>query len=237
MSFILDALRKSELARERRALPGYVELPASRSAPSRLPLILGAIAVLLVVNVAVLTVVLLKRSPSGVAPTPATSNVSMRASEQGPASAPATHRTETLPENPTAPATPARELRPLQSEAQDDEPIDVPEPIAPPPRAVARATGGNQTPPPTAAGNARTLRADPDVPLLVELSPAALTGLPRLNLDLLVYSEEPKQRFVMVNGQRLREGDNSREGVVLEHIRMNGAVMNYHGTRFLLTRE
>jgi hypothetical protein len=39
------------------------------------------------------------------------------------------------------------------------------------------------------------------------------------------------------NGQRLREGDSSRDGMLVERIESGGAVINYRGSRFLLTRN
>ena len=53
MSFILDALRKSELERQRQSGPSIAELPVARD-DRRLPLALLAIGLLLAVNVGVL---------------------------------------------------------------------------------------------------------------------------------------------------------------------------------------
>jgi general secretion pathway protein B len=64
-----------------------------------------------------------------------------------------------------------------------------------------------------------------------------VAGLPRLNIDLHVYSGEPAQSFVMLNGQRLHEGGQLREGPILERITPDGVILNYQGTRFLLRRE
>ena len=59
MSFILDALRKSENERQRQAGPSIAELPAARAA-SRAPVILIAVGALLAVNLVVVLYWLLK---------------------------------------------------------------------------------------------------------------------------------------------------------------------------------
>jgi len=52
MSFILDALRKSEIERQRQSGPSMAEFPAARE-DRRLPVALIAIGFLLAINVAV----------------------------------------------------------------------------------------------------------------------------------------------------------------------------------------
>ena len=60
MSFILDALRKSEHERQRQAGPAIAEMPIARPA-SRLPVALGVIGALLAVNLAVLLYFMLRQ--------------------------------------------------------------------------------------------------------------------------------------------------------------------------------
>jgi general secretion pathway protein B len=62
------------------------------------------------------------------------------------------------------------------------------------------------------------------------------TQLPQLRLDLHVYGARPEERFVMINMKKLREGD-SVEGVRVESITPEGAVLSYNGSRFLLPRD
>ncbi|MGB5131752.1 MAG: hypothetical protein WBO00_03995, partial [Steroidobacteraceae bacterium] len=68
MSFILDALRKSELERRRQSGPGIAELPIARD-DRRLPWALLAIGVLLAVNVGVLLYFMLRDDATAVAAT------------------------------------------------------------------------------------------------------------------------------------------------------------------------
>ncbi|MBS0395827.1 MAG: general secretion pathway protein GspB, partial [Proteobacteria bacterium] len=70
-----------------------------------------------------------------------------------------------------------------------------------------------------------------------QLPAQATAGLPVLNIDLHVYSADPAQRFVVINGQREREGGQLKEGPTVERITPDGAILNHQGTRFLLPRE
>ena len=62
-------------------------------------------------------------------------------------------------------------------------------------------------------------------------------GVPQLHLDLHVFSTKPQERFIFVNSHKYREGDTLQEGPVVEQITQSGAVLNYRGSRFLLTRD
>jgi general secretion pathway protein B len=233
VSFILDALRKSEHARERRALPGLVDLPVSSATPAKLPLLLAGLGALLVVNVVVLSMVLLKPAAP---PAPTVAAAARPVAPEPPPAAPRPDAPQhAAAPDPAATAPPPR-TRPLDTEAgrepaaYDAEPPALPgpdpslTPTAPPGLAAIRAAPAGRV---TVGG----------VPTLNDL-PAQLTaGLPRLNLDLHVYSGEPAQRFVMLNGQRLHEGGQLREGPTLERITPDGAILSYRGTRFLLPRE
>ena len=75
------------------------------------------------------------------------------------------------------------------------------------------------------------------MPLYQELTSTPGTALPQLRLDLHVFAARPEERFVMVNMHKLREGDTLPEGVRLDSITPEGAVMTYNGTRFLLPRD
>jgi general secretion pathway protein B len=63
MSFILDALKKSELERQRQTIPGLMDAGPPERRP-RFPLWAVALVVLLGVNLAVLLIVLLRSTPS-----------------------------------------------------------------------------------------------------------------------------------------------------------------------------
>ncbi len=60
--------------------------------------------------------------------------------------------------------------------------------------------------------------------------------LPELRLTMHVYSEDPDSRFVLVNAERYREGDEVAPGVQLAEIRRDGAIMDYRQHRFLIAQ-
>jgi general secretion pathway protein B len=69
MSFILDALKKSELERQRQLVPGLVD-PARAPVRTRLPVWAVALGILLAINLGVLSYVLLRQAPSAPSGTP-----------------------------------------------------------------------------------------------------------------------------------------------------------------------
>ena len=46
-----------------------------------------------------------------------------------------------------------------------------------------------------------------------------------------------QQRFIFVNSRKYKEGDTLQEGPVIEEITPDGAVLNFRGSRFKLTRD
>jgi general secretion pathway protein B len=75
------------------------------------------------------------------------------------------------------------------------------------------------------------------VPLYQDWAASSGTSLPQLRLDLHVYAARPEERFVMINMHKLREGDSLPEGVHVDSITPEGAVLSYSGARFLLPRD
>jgi general secretion pathway protein B len=56
-------------------------------------------------------------------------------------------------------------------------------------------------------------------------------------MDLHVFSPNPADRFVMINMQRLREGEATSDGVQVDSITSEGAILSYRGERFVLHRQ
>ena len=225
MSFILDALRKSEHDRERRALPALIDRPASSATRSRLPFVLGALGVLLLINVVVVAIALL-RAPAPPPVPPANDASTTRA---------ASPRASWPPPPASARSAGAASTRPLDAEAVEREPDgDYPEP--PPARSGGEPALLASQPPLVRRAAERDDFRD-NVPSINDVAGEATAGLPPLNLDLHVYADVPAQRFVVLNGQRLHEGSHLREGPVLERITPDGVVLDYRGTRFRLPRQ
>ena len=70
-----------------------------------------------------------------------------------------------------------------------------------------------------------------------DLPYATRKALPDLSLTMHVYTPDPKQRFVVIKGDRHVEGDDLGDGVTLKEIRADGMVLDYKGTRFLYPRS
>ncbi len=265
MSFILDALKKSESDRQRQSGPALFEV---RVAPprTRLPLWAIAIALLLVLNLGVVLWMLLRHQGHAAAP-PAASASGSAAGVSGPAAvAPAgaagaagssASMGAAVPSTVPAAAAPAPASGPAAVPVAAANAVAAASPPPPvtgvtsgpsgPPAAAAAASGGESpraedyapAEEPAASGfggHVRTATAS-GVPLYQDLSSTPGTQLPQLRLDLHVFAARPEERFVMVNMHKLREGDTLPEGVRVDSITPEGAVMSYNGTRFLLPRD
>ncbi len=236
MSFILDALKKSESDRQRQNGPALFEV---KVAPRRvgLPLWAVAIGVLLGVNLIIVMWMLL-RHPA---------HPQSAGAAAAPAPVPAA----------VAPATAAPQPAPVQPASVQAAPNTS---AAPPgvPTPVANAAQAQGLPPaPAATGTTDTNPEDlapatepahllgshvqrgtaEGVPLYQDAAVVPGTHIPPLRLDLHVYAARPEERFVMINMKKLREGDTLPEGVRVESITPEGAVLSYSGSRFLLPSQ
>lgn len=70
------------------------------------------------------------------------------------------------------------------------------------------------------------------IPQLHELPPPIRREVPSLSFSMLVYSRNPAERIVRINGQVVHEGQEVSAGLKLEHITPNGAIFSYRGYRF-----
>lgn len=213
MSFILDALKKSEAERSREAGPALINM---RIVPPRrrMPLWIIALTVILLANLAVLAMVLL-RTPAGRSP----------ASSAAPVTEPAAQLAATTPAASAPAAEPANVLPP---------PVLLPEPVpareALPPVTVAPRVNPRPVPPqplPPARNE------DAQLPDATDLRLAGVT-LPELRLSLHVFDNNPASRYVLLNSKQLREGEGTGDGLVLERVTPTGVVLSFNGQRFRL---
>jgi hypothetical protein len=80
------------------------------------------------------------------------------------------------------------------------------------------------------------LAREGSVPTLEEMPQEFRASVPRLRIDVLVYSESGGDPLVFINGRKYLPGQNV-EGLVLEAIRQEGVVLNHRGERFLLRAQ
>jgi general secretion pathway protein B len=230
MSFILDALKKSEMERQRQSLPGLMDTRASPRR-NRLPLWAAALGLLLLVNLLVLAFVLWHRSaPAARAP---------RTADAAP-----THSADAAP-------PPANHFSPL-----DSAPVYAPEiPVtaadkSPAPALPARSgdavrSDGSAGSTERAPHHTDPVLIDEDaqsdnqevLPTISEISLGGTQTLPELHLDVHVYATRPAERFVYINMRKYHEGAALQEGPTVERIRRDGVVLNYQGLRFILPRQ
>jgi general secretion pathway protein B len=233
MSFILDALKKSENERQRQSSPALFEVKVA--APRRrFPLWAVALAVLLGVNMLVLGWVLLRDAGGGreataanappSAPAPAASG----AAPSGEVTVPATVTFQVNVPASSAPGVVAPSPAPPLSE----EPLLSEQLPSIPPDYDARDYQPAITPE-EANATAAARRAGQLPPSRDELL-ARGEQLPEVRLDLHVYDTDPAKRFVFLNMRKLREGESLPEGVRVDEITQGGAKLSYRGTQFAL---
>jgi general secretion pathway protein B len=259
VSFILDALRKSEHERQRQLGPSIAELPVARPAPRVPPWVWVALAALLTLNVAVVAWFLSRETPAAppppvadapadtipAAPPPSPAPTAAPVMTPPPAANPAPALAEATPapagappagpvpqpvEAAPPPAPAMREVRPLTEEAAAEPAFSAPAFAAP----AAPDPALLPAPPPPSPRQAPVTAG---IPTIDQLPPQATAGLPPLSVSLHIYANQPAQRAVFINGARYREGDSLPGGAVVREITPDGAVIAYGGQRFLLPRQ
>jgi general secretion pathway protein B len=217
MSYILDALRRAEADRERErgAVPGLHAQPAPDAAATRgtsprrwLPWAGGGLLLIAGLGAGMWWAGSAREAAAPVAtptPRPAVS------AAPPVAPAPDTAAPAVAPPAAVTPPAPAASVSPYLPPAPP--PVAVVAPPAPP----ARAT--------PAAEPAR-------LPLLSELPEATRRELPRLALGGSVYSDDPRSRLVIINGEVLHEGARLAPELVLDQIRPRELVLRYRGQAY-----
>ncbi|MEO8016582.1 MAG: general secretion pathway protein GspB [Pseudomonadota bacterium] len=241
MSFILDALKKSETDRQRQFAPALFEVKVA--APRRrFPLWSIAVGALLAVNIAFL-VWYGFRDPAAPAapPTSAVAPVAVApaaATPPGMVTVPATatyipaNAAPNLAQGAINPD--AGVVAPSQAPPLAEEPVLSGQQPSVPPDYDARDYAPAITP--AQANATAAARRSGSLPSRDEVL-AQGTQLPELRLDLHVYDADPAKRFVFINMRRLREGESLPEGVRVDAITQNGARLSYRGTSFTLEQN
>jgi general secretion pathway protein B len=221
MSFILDALRKSEIERQRQSGPSMAEFPIARE-DRRLPIALIAIGFLLAVNLAVILFFMLRgeREPA-VEAAPAESAAPAPAANAPPAGTTA------------APAPPPQGA--LQSQFGDATVLEEPPAIYYDDAATLPPDAPDPTLVPDAPAPGPSVVYE-DAPPTQAPAGGVPQGLPELSVDLHIFAADPAKRAVFINGRRYTQGAQIAEGPVVEEITRDGAVLSWRGQRFVLPR-
>lgn len=242
MSFILDALRKSEAARRRSEAPDlFATMPqAAEPERARRTWPLWAAAGLGVLSL-IAAIWLVAQRPS-VAPsaTPGTTRVvdtSAPTSEAPPPAPAAPIAASPAADSPPVVERPGTQTPPVATAAPVDAAPVVSAPAAPPSIATPATTTPRELPPPPPAAAPPVPPPASDQPIaLADLDPATRNQLPPLKLSMHLWNETPSGRFVILDGQRLKEGDVLGE-VVVERITRDGAVLVWRGGRLKIALQ
>ncbi len=212
MSYILDALKKADAERERGNVPGLHARQVTAAAIPRTETghkgtWLALVAGLVLAGVAAL--VWDARAPVAVvapAPTPAIAPV--------PASAAVVPVPTVVAAEPAPPPPIAR-----------TEPRTPPKPVGVPVASPKPASAVSSVATPTATAVA---------PLLNELPIDVRSQIPALAISGSVYSDNPSQRLLLVNGQVLPQGSQVAADVTLVEIHRGSSEFSFRGMRFRL---
>lgn len=206
MSYILDALKRAEAERGRGGVPGLHAHQLATSASQ------GANRARSRIGLVLLATLVL----GGIA---ATLWV-WRAPELG-VSAPAAPPVAARPSVP-APVVQAAETLPSSPPV----PVSAGTPAAP-----AKLL---PLPPAKASAAPAVASAPASVPLLAELSDDLRRQIPALTITGAVYSDNPAQRLLLVNGLVLPQGAQVASELSVEEIGVRSSVLSFRGTRFRL---
>ena len=210
MSFILDALKKSETERQQQGPSDFANVPSSHESTGA-PRWLWVLGLLLAVNLTVLLGVLLRNDTPEIVPASAQDS----GAQQEPAAGPSfSERIQEARDKESAARTNARPTTESVTGPAVEETAAVPAQPRPQPEFSVAA-----------------------LPTADELVANGQLQMADLHLDIHVYSEKPADRFVFINMVRHRERSRLAEGPVVQEITPEGVILNYRGTRFLLPRE
>ena len=218
MSYILDALRRADSERDRGAVPGVHarQVPLAGGdgdAPgARLPGWLWPVAAMGVLVIGALVWMLLGRD--------SVRAVAVDSPVLAPAPAPLPASVIALPAL-LPPALPVPALRPAAVPAVKPPARTLPAVPAP----VARAEAAREPP-------AKASAAEPRTYTVAELPDEVRRDLPTLAIGGAMYSENPANRMLIINGQTFHERDRLAPGLVLVQIKLKTAVLEFKGYRY-----
>lgn len=225
MSFILDALKKSEAERQRQAGPTLLEVRITRPR-RRYPMWAAILGALLGINAVVLLVFWLHKPPAATA-----EHVEQAAAAVAPLPVAPAERASPPISSASAPTaqSPAGATSPGLAAA-----TEAAEHASVTPVVSTDTHNPADEEPAVAAGSVQVERPGPGtyahLPSLSELG----GNVPALQLDLLDYSELPNERYALINMHRVREGDVLPEGPRVLAITRDGVALDYRGQDFLL---
>lgn len=239
MSYILDALRKSDQQRRRGAAPTLLTGQATAAAPKQPALLVYALLAAVLLGAGMGIGWLRPWQTEQAAPAAAQSEESVRQSvpvrpEIATAPAPAVAPAPVAAPAPAPVRAPAAVPVPAHASVKSQSPASVgTEAPGKPQDEVAavssKATAVPQQPSGTAAADSATAK---NVISMAELPLALQQELPAMTISFHAYSGNPKDRLVGIDNRMLREGDEVAPGLKLEQITPEGMILGYKGFSF-----
>ena len=213
MSFILDALKKSETERQHKGSAEFANVPTSDGRREGPPAWLWVLGALLLVNLAVLIGIFLR--PDVDAPEPVAASAP-----------PAQPAVETRVEE-----EPQEDFASRVAAARENAPAVEPPPVEETPATTSALPITTPSPTPVASLPTGAL------PTIHEVRAQGRVSLPDLHVDIHVFSEVASDRFVFINMNKHKERSRLPEGPLVEEITPDGVVLSMDGTTFLLPRD
>jgi general secretion pathway protein B len=235
MSYILDALKRADAERERGQVPGLHAHPLGEgsSADARSGTPRWALWGGLAAGAVVLAALAWRMGADANAPVPAPvqpAPVQPAPAESVVAAAPVKPVATPAPDVPSyAPPPVTAAPRPPVKESRAPAPTAASTPAV----AAAPAPSLPATPAPVVNSKAHSNPSAP-IPLLAELPSSLRQQLPTLTVGGSVYSDDATSRFIMLNGEVVKEGSQPAPGLVVERIEPRSAVLRFKGERFRL---
>ena len=220
MSLILEALRKSEAERRRGLAPDVaMELPPSPASPPR-TLAAWLLPMLVLTALLLVAVWWFTREPAETAAADVViETTNAMPPSTNPLQVPAlTPRIQSIPATPAVTQAPGPELDAL---------------VAPIPAPVAASISAPSAEAPSKPAPAFTEQPAPARPLPSQPAGAIssdTSALPPIKLSMHMWDDVPSKRFVILNGQRMAEGDRYGEITVLA-IERTGVVVESNGAK------
>ncbi len=243
MSYILDALQRAALERERASgtVPGLqTRSITAEAAPHKAVAVMRhrwpVLALIIVLAIAAISIIWWRMSPvteaspssplaTGSVAAPASATVATAAVLSPTAAAPE-------PISVIPPATLPASASAVPDKAQPTASIaaSVTAPSSAPKSAPVPSTS---SPPQSSANAEQSPKAA--LPFLKDLPDALRTQIPPLSISGVVYSDNPAQRLLLLNGQILTQGSRAAEDLVLDEIHPRSSDFTFKGTRFKLS--
>jgi general secretion pathway protein B len=228
MSYILEALKKSQAERQLGELPSIhapqVQLHdgASSGAARRAPVWLALGGVTLAVAAALL---LWQPWQAGAAaPAVAPAVLAQAVPAPAPAVAPVT---QAVPVPPAATAAPVHHARPVAEPPQER-----PGQAAPPPVAAAAPAPAPAVPAPAPAVPAPAPAGEESVPGMRDLPEPIQRQIPPIVIGGYIYSKNPADRLLLIDKVLRHEGEELAPGLVLEKLQPKAAIFSFKGYRY-----